>query len=236
MKTAPLLLTLIAATAAHAAAPEIDPRVARSIMRGTVVVESGTATFRTCGEKGREYLLTDATRETELTRAYGELAPRPGAPVFMELRGVVIAAPADAKIDRIVHAEAIERAEREGPGCRRPIARFDALVIGSTPAWQIEISRAGVTYAAIDPPGMKMFPPYTGEWPAAGGIRYDGTAESGALSIVLEPARCRDAATGNLYSLAARVQFNGTEYRGCAFRGRAGMAAPAAAAAPAPSR
>lgn len=229
MKTAALALTLIVATAAHAAPPEIDPRVPRSILRGMLVVEAGAATFRTCGEKGRDYLVTDATREIELVRVHGELAPRPGAPVFMELRGVVVAAPPDAKIDRLVHAEAIERAEREGPGCRRPIGRFDALVIGSTPAWQIEISRAGVTFAAIDPPGMKMFPPYTGEWPSVGGIRYEGTAESGALSIALEPSRCRDAATGNLYSLAARVQFNGADYRGCAFRGRAGAATPAAA-------
>jgi uncharacterized membrane protein len=228
MKTALLTLGLIAAGTAHAAAPEIDPRVPRSIMRGTLVVEAGAATFRTCGEKGRAYLVTDATRETELARVYGELAPRAGAPVFMELRGVVLAAPADAKTDRLVHAEAIERAEREGPGCRRPIGRFDALVIGSAPAWQIEVSRAGVTYAAIDPPGMKMFPPYSGEWPASGGIRYEGAADGGTLSVVLEPGRCRDAATGNLYSLTARVQFNGTEYRGCAFRGRAATATPAA--------
>lgn len=229
MKIAAILSGLIAATALHAAAREIDPRAPRSILRGTLVVEAGAATFRTCGDKGRDYLVTDATRETEVTRVYGELAPRAGAPVFMELRGVVVAAPVDARIDRLIHAEAIERAEREGPGCRRAIGRFDALVFGSSPSWQIEISRAGVTYAAIDPPGMKMFPPFTGDWPAAGGIRYDGTAESGALSIVLEPARCRDAATGNLYSLAARVQFNGTEYRGCAFRGRTGATAPAAA-------
>ena len=87
-----------------------------------------------------------------------------------------------------------------------------------------------MTFAAIDPPGMKMFPPYAGEWPASGGIRYEGAAEGGTLSIALEPARCRDAATGNLYSLAARVQINGAEHRGCAFRGRAGTAAPGAAA------
>ena len=228
MKTAALFLGLIAATAAHAAAPEIDPRVPRSILRGTVMVESGAATFRTCGEKGRDYSLTDATREGELLRLYGELASRGGAPVFMELRGVVAAAPADARIDRVVLAEAVERAEREGPGCRRPIGRFDALVIGSTPAWQIEISRAGVTYAAIDPPGMKMFPPFSGEWPTSGAVRYEASTEGGTLTIALEPARCRDAASGNVYSLAARVLFNGNEYRGCAFRGRAGTAAPAA--------
>jgi uncharacterized membrane protein len=226
---AAIALAFFVAGGAVAAGAEIDPRAPRSIMRGTVTIESGNATFRTCGDKGRDYLLVDASRETELTRLYAELAPRAGVPVFMELRGVVVSAPADARIDRAVHAEAIERAEREGPGCRRPINRFDALVIGSSPAWQVEISRAGVTFAAIDPPGMKIFPPYAGEWPAAGGVRYDGKAESGVLSIVLEPMRCRDAVTGNLYSLAARVQFNGTEYRGCAFRGRAGAATSAAA-------
>lgn len=220
--------------AAPIAAADRDTHHPRHALRGTVTLDGAGATLRTCGDKGRDYAVVDATGGGEVTAAYRELAPQPGAPVFMELRGAVIATPPGARVDRALHVEAVERAEKQGLGCRRPLARFDALAIGSAPAWQIEVSRAAVTFASLDERGMLVFPPHGSEWPGEGALRYDGRSDAGHLAFAFEPGRCRDAATGNWYPLAARVVLNGTEYRGCAFRGRAGTGSTAAASATAP--
>jgi len=225
-----LLLAALATLAGAAAAADPDPRAARHALRGTLVMQGDAGVFRTCGDKGREHFLVDATGGAEITAAYRELAASPGVPVFMELVGIVVERPAGALPDRALQAERLARAERSGPGCRRVLGRIEALAIGSAPAWQVEVSPAGVTFASLEERGMLAFPPRTGEWPADGALRYEGRSETGTLSLALEPGRCRDASSGNLYPLTARVVLNGTEYRGCAFRGRSTAATGPAAA------
>ncbi len=220
------VLALLGAAAPLGAA-ELDPRHPRFLLRGMVTLDGATATFRTCGEKGRDYTVVDASSDASLSAAYRELAAQPGAPVFMALRGAVLAAPAGARIERELHVEAVERAEKQGPGCRRALGRIEALALGGTPAWQIELSPAGVTYASLDERGTLVFPPVGTAWDADGALRYEGRTETATLSLALEPGRCRDTATGNWYPLSAQVVLNGTAYRGCAFRAY-GRAAPAA--------
>jgi uncharacterized membrane protein len=193
-----------------------------------LAVEGNVAAFRACGAKGREYELVDESRGDVLA-LYRELASAPGAPVFMEVRGVVYALPGGRYA---LHAERLERAERQGPGCRRALGRLEALVLGSSPAWQVEIAPSGLTFASLEDRGMLMFPARAGEWPADGPLRYEGRSGEATLALTLEPARCRDAVSGNVYALAARAVVNGTEYRGCAIRGRGPAPAAAPAAAP----
>jgi uncharacterized membrane protein len=222
---------LLAALAFQASAAVADPRALQHTLRGTVVMQGEGGVFRTCGDKGREYLLVDATGRGEIAAVYREMAPSAGAPVFMELAGTVVERPAGAQPDRALQAARLARAERTGPGCRRVLGRIEALAVGSSPPWQVEVSAAGVTFASLEERGMLAFPARAGEWPAEGALRYEGQSAAGTLSVALEPGRCREASSGNLYPLTARVVLNGTEYRGCAFRGRT-----VAAAAPAATR
>jgi uncharacterized membrane protein len=219
VRLAPLLAALVMLAGAAAAA-DPDPRTARHALRGTLAMHGDAGVFRTCGEKGREYLLVDASSGGEIAAAYRELAASPGAPVFMELVGVVLESPPGVRPDRALQAERLARAERTGPGCRRVVGRIEALALGASPAWQIEVSPAGVTFASLEERGMLAFPPRGGDWPAEGALRYEGRSPAGTLALDLEPGRCRDPSTGNLYPLSARAVLNGTEYRGCAFRGR----------------
>jgi uncharacterized membrane protein len=228
VRLAPLLAAL-ALLAGPAAAADPDPRTARHALRGMLTMQGDAGVFRACGDKGREYLLVDASQGGEIAAAYRDLAASPGAPVFMELVGVVLQSPPGVRPDRALQAERLARAERTGPGCRRVFGRIEALALGASPAWQIEISPVGVTFASLEERGMLAFPPRGGDWPADGALHYEGRSPAGTLFLDLEPARCRDSSTGNLYPLTARAVLNGTEYRGCAFRGRS--AAPAGPAA-----
>lgn len=211
------------ALAGIAVAADLDPAVPRHTLRGLVTVENGEPALRACGRDGRRYALVDAAGG-EVLRTYADLAAGPGAPVFMELRGAVLEGPAGAAgtaPPRILHAEALERAEREGPGCRAALGRIDARAAGTDPAWQAEFTRAGVTFASLRQPGMLMFAAHTAAWQPGEPLRYSGTSDGSALELVLTPERCRDAKTGNVYSLSAIARLNGEEYRGCAYRGRA---------------
>lgn len=217
-------LVAAATLAGPAPATGVDANAPRHLVRGTLQMEGSVALFRSCGAKGREYAFIDATRG-EIAAAYRELAAAPGAPVYMEVRGVVLGAPGDAgRLE--LRAEGLERGEREGPGCRRVLGRLEALLLGSAPAWQVEIGPSGVTFASLQDRGTLIFPARTGEWPPDGQLRYEGRAADATLALALDPGRCRDALTGNLYALSARAVLNGNEYRGCAIRGRS--AAPPA--------
>jgi uncharacterized membrane protein len=92
--------------------------------------------------------------------------------------------------------------------------------MGSSPAWQVELARAGVTFASLEQPGMLIFPAHGAAWPPGTELRYSASSDAGTLALTLRPERCRDAASGNLYALSALAVLNGQEYRGCAFRGR----------------
>jgi putative lipoprotein len=223
---------LLCALAPLAAAAEPEPRDQRFALRGMVTVEGNVARLRTCGDKGRDYTLVDETRSGDVTAAYRELVTGSGIPVFMELHGTVFAAPAGASIDRELRVEAVERAEKQGPGCRRMLGRIEALALGAGPAWQIEISSVGVTFASLDERGMLVFPPRSGAWPADGTLRYEGRSGAGTLALVLAPGRCRDSATANWYPMSARVVLNGAELRGCAMRGRVAPATAPSTQAP----
>jgi putative lipoprotein len=215
-----LAAVLLAAPAVHAA--DADPAAPRYLVRGAMMMEGAVPVFKACGDKGREYTLVDAS-DGDVSRVYRELAAAPGAPVFMEIRGVVFSAPAAAPARLEFRAERLERAERQGPGCRRALGRLEALALGSSPAWQVEIAPSGVVFASLDERGTMMFPARTGDWPADGALRYEGANGGATLALTLSPERCRDGTTGNLYALAARAVLNGTEYRGCAIRGRSGV-------------
>lgn len=221
MRAPALLVVVIAAAllAGGARAAEPDPKAPRHLMRGTLSMAGEGGVFRTCGSKPREYVFADASRG-DVAAVYRELAAAPGAPVYMELRGVVLNLPGESAGRLELRAERLERAERQGPGCRRTLGRLEALALGSSPAWQAEIAPTGITFASLEDRGMLMFPARTGAWPLDAPLRYEGRSADAQLALALEPGRCRDALTGNLYGIHARAVLNGTEYRGCAIRGR----------------
>lgn len=222
-----IAMALLAVSAAHAA--DVDPAAQRYLLRGAMRLDDSVAVFKACGDKGREYTLVDGSGG-DVTRVYRELAATTGAPVFMEVRGVVLRPAAGGPARLELYAEKLERAERQGPGCRRALGRLEALVLGSSPAWQVEIAPSGVVFASLDDRGTLMFPARTGDWPTDGALHYEGASVGAALALTLTPERCRDGVTGNVYALTARAVLNGTEYRGCAIRGRFGVT-PAAKSA-----
>jgi uncharacterized membrane protein len=220
----PALLLLIAA-ATHAADPE--KQLPQSTLRGMLTVDADGAVLRTCGAKGRDYWIEDRAN-VDIRKVYAALSLGPGKPVFMELRGVVTYGPKEgpgARYDRALLLEALNRAEREGRGCYNNLRRVDARALGMEPGWQVEITRAGGTFASLANPAMQRFPFAPFETLPGGTLRYEGRVDGKALVLTLVPERCQDSMVGNLYPFTATAVVDGREYRGCGYTGDAFAAA-----------
>lgn len=205
--------------AAMAQTPGVVP--ANSTGRGTLVLAPDQRVFKPCGGD-REFWVNDAT-DGDLERTYAQLAGG-GKPLFVDVRGVLEAAPkagAGASFERALKVVELRRADPAGGGCRENLRFFEVRAWGDDPFWRVDIARNGISWSSYGAPSSVAFP-YTPPRRNGGEIRYAAVREGvepQALDLVLRPGRCTDPRTGAVTWLIVEGKLNDRRLTGCAYEG-----------------
>ena len=182
-------------------------------LRGTAE-SAGALALRECGAvAGRTIALDDP--HGEIRSALSGLAP--ASPVYLELRGSPSPDGTKFKVAKVERA----RGEHAGVACEPPVSAGDFVAAGTEPFWSIEILETGIVYRSPEEPKGITYP--YGVTPNATGRREYASKIEGAhpstLDVVLDPGRCLDAMSGEVFGYKARVTRNGVKLSGCAAPG-----------------
>jgi uncharacterized membrane protein len=187
--------------------------------RGHLVWGHESRSFTEC-EGGREGWVIDDSGD-ELAAVYDELTNDPYQPMFVEVRGAWVGAPADgfgAGFEEALRITELLRAESEGFGCRLDLAGLQFVASGNEPSWRLRIREDGMSMRLMGSPDEIVFPaPVKQVQPTL--VTYEsGNAES-RIQVVLEKRRCVDTMSGARYAWKAQVDIDGKRLAGCAAEG-----------------
>ncbi|HEX4824473.1 MAG TPA: hypothetical protein VFV19_09175 [Candidatus Polarisedimenticolaceae bacterium] len=196
--------------AREAAPPPPAPQAAEDEgppLRGTLVRSGGSVELQVCG--------SPAGRTVRLADPHGQLAG--DLPAYVELRGTASVDGSTFTVSSVGRA----RSAHEGSGCETPVFDGDFEVRGQEPSFTIDIRDTGIVYRSPDEPKGVTYP--YGVTPNATGRREYASKIEGAhgstLDVVLEPGRCLDAKSGEIFAYKALVTRNGAKLEACAAAG-----------------
>ena len=187
--------------------------------RGHLVWGHESRSFTTC-DGGREgWVINDSG--AELVEVYEELTSTPYQPMFVEVRGEWVEAPAEgfgADFSEALRVTELLRAENEGFGCRLELGDVLFVASGNEPFWRLQIREDGVVMRSMNAPEEIGFPAprRSGQSPR---VVYQVEGHDSALRISLEQRRCVDSMSGARYAWAATVEIDGKRLTGCAAEG-----------------
>lgn len=192
---------------------------AESRFRGHLVWGHESRSFTECGGERSGWVVNAAG--DELVAVYEELTSTPYQPMFVEVRGVWGAAPAEgfgAEYSESLTITELLRAEGEGFGCRLELDGILYVASGNEPSWRLEIREGGMTLKTMAAPDGSLYAPLrrAGEGP---GTVFEADAAEGPIRVTLEKRRCTDTMSGARYEFAATVALGDTRLQGCALQG-----------------
>ena len=182
------------------------------------------------GHEGRSFTECDSGREAwvfnesgdELAVVYDELTSEPYQPMFVEVRGVWVAAPDEgfaADYPEALRVTEFLRAENEGFGCRLDLRDVLFIANGNEPSWRLQVRADGLSLRTMDAQDEIDFgAPDQSEH--AGLITYYSRNSHGEdIRVTLERRRCVDSMSGARYAWAATADVGGRRLAGCAAEG-----------------
>ena len=187
--------------------------------RGHLVWGHENRTFTECEGAREGWVINEAG--DELVAVYEELTHAPYEPMFVEVRGEWVGAPAEgfgADFEEALRVTELLRAEGEGPGCRLDLAGVLFVARGNEPFWSLQVREDGMSLRLLEAPEEIVFPsPEKESQPAF--ITYESEAAQSRIKVVLEKRRCVDTMSGARYAWTAGVDLDGRRLAGCAAEG-----------------
>ena len=187
--------------------------------RGHLVWGHESRSFTECGSGREGWVINDAG--AELVAVYEELTHGPYQPMFVEVRGEWVGAPAEgfgADFEEALRVTELVRAEGEGFGCRLDLTDVLFAARGNEPSWSLQVREDGLSMRRMDSPdGIVFPPPQTESQPAL--IAYESETAQSKIRVILERRRCVDTMSGARYGWTARVDLDGMQLEGCAAEG-----------------
>lgn len=204
--------------------PLPPPALQDTIYRGTLIFGDSVRAFTPCGET-RALWVEDQTQGV-LGKIHAELAGDGGSGVYVELRGLVEAAPAAKAAlgyDGLLRATELVRATpmRESRACDDSLLGLQYRAGGNEPFWSVEIGQQGIVFRQPEEPNLVYFSPVLPQV-EAGRLIFSSLsrdADQQRIAIALEPKPCRDSMSGAYTSWTATVEFGGRTLHGCAMQG-----------------
>jgi uncharacterized membrane protein len=187
--------------------------------RGHLVWGHESRSFSEC-DGGREGWVINESGD-ELVAVYEELATTPYQPVFVEVRGEWLEAPAEgfgAGFGAALRITELLRAENEGFGCGLDLGAVQYLARGNEPFWSLRIRDDGMSMRLPGDPEDIVFPaPEIEAQP--GLVTYESENAHSGIRVMLERRRCVDTMSGARYAWTARVDIGSMRLSGCAAEG-----------------
>jgi uncharacterized membrane protein len=195
-----------------------EPQLSR--IRGHLVWGHESRSFTEC-DSGREAWVFNESGD-ELAAVYEELTTQPYQPLFVEVRGEWVAAPAEgfaADYPEALRITEFLRAENEGFGCRLDLGDVLFVANGNEPFWRLQVRADGLSLRTMDAPDEIVFAaPEPSEY--AGRVTYySRDSRDQEIRVTLEQRRCVDSMSGARYAWAATVDLDGRRLAGCAAEG-----------------
>jgi uncharacterized membrane protein len=194
-----------------------EKRVAR--FRGHLVWGHESRSFTQC-DSGREGWVINESGD-ELAAVYEELTNAPYQPMFVEVRGEWVGAPAEgigSGFEEALRITELLRAENEGFGCRMDLAGLQFVASGNEPSWRLRIREDGMSMRLMESPDEIVFPAPEKQVQATL-VTYESEGSESRIQVVLEKRRCVDTMSGARYAWKAQVDFGGRRLEGCAAEG-----------------
>ena len=187
--------------------------------RGHLVWGHESRIFTACGGEREGWVINEAGRE--LVDVYNGLTTEPYQPMFVEVRGEWVAAPAEgfgATYDEALRITELLRAENEGFGCRLEFDDVLFVASGNEPSWRLQIREDGLSLRSMGAPGEAVFaaPEKHGQPPL---ITFESSGADSRIRVKLEKRRCADSMSGARFAWAATVDIDGRQLTGCAAEG-----------------
>jgi uncharacterized membrane protein len=197
--------------------PEVEAPAGR--FRGQLVWGHESRTFKNCDDGREGWVINDSG--DELVEVYNELTSAPYQPMFVEVRGEWVAAPAQgfgADFKEALRITELLRAENEGFGCRLGLDGVLFVVNGNEPSWGLQIRDDGISMRSMAAAGEIAFaaPRLSGQPPR---VVFEADGVESGIRISLERRRCIDTMSGARYAWAAIVDTGGRQFKGCAAEG-----------------
>jgi uncharacterized membrane protein len=181
------------------------------------------------GHESRSFTECDSGREgwvinesgDELAAVYEELANAPYQPMFVEVRGEWVGAPAGgfgAGFEEALRITELLRAENEGFGCRLDLAGVQFVASGNEPFWNLQIREDGMSMRLMGSPDEIVFPA-PGKQVQPTLVTYESENAQSRIQVVLERRRCLDTMSGARYAWKAQVDIDSRRLAGCAAEG-----------------
>jgi putative lipoprotein len=202
------------ATPPPASATTVDDR--GPARRGTVEAQGSDLMFRECGatESSVEKLIDPSG---EVAGAVKSLATPAGRPIYVEVTGEPSGGVAAFNVSRLVRA----RGPHGGVLCEAPVFAGDYTASGNEPFWSVEILENGIVFHSPEEPKGTTYP-YGLSPNATGTIEYATKLPSpgaSTLDVIIEPGRCVDSMSGEIFGFKAHAVRNGKKLEGCAAAG-----------------
>ena len=187
--------------------------------RGHLVWGHESRSFTEC-DTGREGWVINESGD-DLVAVYDELTHSPYQPMFVEVRGEWVAAPAEgfgADFDEALRITELLRAENEGFGCRLDLAGVLFVASGNEPFWRLHIREDGIGIREMGQADDRIFQA-PGRRQQGSVIVYESEGPGSGITVRLEQRRCADSMSGARYAWAASVEIDGRQLAGCAAQG-----------------
>lgn len=185
---------------------------------GYLVWSHEARTFKTCDNE-REGWVIDFMKRQSLAELYEEFATEPYAPVFVDLEGRWIDAPAAGfatDFDKAFEVTDVFRVEREGFGCELDI---DGLVLrgfGNEPGWRLDVRKDGATLSSLT---LESAVEFEGDGRLSN-QQFEFENAEFRMGVAFLKIPCRDSMSGSYFSHQVQVRFGDRVFTGCGIPGR----------------
>lgn len=205
--------------------PTVPPAISGQVLRGHLTIGAGVEarSFKLCGAE--ESLWVEDRTAADLWGLYRHLASYPNRPVFMEVTGDVLEAPAGgfgAHFQQQILIRQVRNASVESAGCfAEPAPPFAFRATGNEPFWNVEISRRGLAFAEMDQDPRILFP-YSPPTFFGEQIIYRSQIrghEPRTIVVRLEERSCSDSMADATFSHSITVKIDDRTLIGCAREG-----------------
>ncbi len=187
--------------------------------RGHLVWGHESRSFTECEGEREGWVINDSG--DELAAVYDELTNAAYQPMFVEVRGEWVGAPAGgfgAGFEEALRITELLRAENEGFGCRLDLVGVQFLASGNEPFWNLQIREDGMSMRLMGSADENVFPaPAKQVQPTV--VTYESENEQSRIQVVLERRRCIDTMSGARYAWSVQVEIDGERLAGCAAEG-----------------
>lgn len=194
------------------------------MFRGHLTIGAGVEarSFKLCGAE--EGIWVEDRTDGDLWGLYRRLAGVTNRPVFMEITGELMDAPASgfgSHFSQQILITRIQSASVESAGCFAEPADFAFRASGNEPFWNLEISKRGLVFSRLGQEERLRFP-YSPPTFFGEQIIYRSRVRGMTprnLVARLEPEPCTDSMADAVFSYSAWIQIDGQDLRGCALEG-----------------